>query len=152
MGTFPKSSLWGFIRAFLTGRSNGNGEHQPPKDDFHLEPRYWPEVKHFMARINDIVDSNTIEDQNVHVVNQRIIDYVESQINKKGSMHDIEERYMALSTLADRVLINNLSKIVGMKQVDSTHADFSNAVHDFKEALAARRAQEKDYEKQHSKH
>lgn len=104
----------------------------------HLEAQYWPEVKHFMDEIDKLVETHTIDDDNIRVVNQRILDYMVTQINAKGSIENIEQRYAALNTLADRILVNNLSKLVGVKKTDSTSADFTSAVDHFKEALEKR--------------
>ena len=82
----------------------------------HLEPKYWPEVTDYMKKLSAIVKTNTIDDENVHSVNERILNYVLDQINKKGSIQDIEQRYLALETLADRILVVELVKIVGLKQ------------------------------------
>lgn len=104
--------------------------------EIHLEPKYWPEVMDFIEQLNDLVDTHTIEDNNIRRVNQRIITYIEDQINHKGQLEDLESRYMALNTLADRILSHHLSKIVGIKESTSSTADFSEAVRTFKERLA----------------
>lgn len=104
----------------------------------HLEAQYWPEVKHFVTHINQLVQDNTIDDDNIKIVNQRIIDYMSEQINAKGSIENVEQRYTALNTLADRLLVNNLSKIVGLKQSTTTSANFTDAVEHFKEDLQKR--------------
>lgn len=110
--------------------------------EIHLEPKYWPQVKHFMDDLQHIIKVHTIDDSNVQDVNQRILDYIQNQINVKGSLDDIEARYTALDTLADRLLVKNLSKIVGLKQNDSTRAEFSEAVETFKKSLHERHAEE----------
>ena len=107
-------------------------------DSGHLEPKYWPEVKHFMDNINTIIKTYTIDDDNIHIVNQRIIDYMAKEINAKGSIEDVIKRYDALNTLADRILVTNLSKIVGIKQVEAKGPDFSGAVGVFKKDLRKR--------------
>jgi len=143
-GPLPKADkkrgIIDFIRCLFLRKKQVQGAYQQStiEQEIHLEPKYWPEVKHFMNKINDIVVHSTIEDNNIHLVNQRIIDYVEKQINTKGSLEDIEQRYMALNTLADRILYNNLSKIVGLKHDKNSHADFTEAVAEFKRELEKR--------------
>lgn len=110
----------------------------------HLEPKYWPQVRHFIETLNHLVSTDTIDDPNVQYVNQRIIEYIEEQINIKGAIADKEKRYSALDTLADRILAVHLSKIVGLKQNESTHAQFSEAVALFKKHLSERYQQEKE--------
>ncbi|MFI4937339.1 MAG: hypothetical protein ACHQJ6_02385 [Candidatus Berkiellales bacterium] len=107
-----------------------------------VEPKYWPEVVDFMETLNTIIDSHTIEDSNIQIINQRIVDYVQEQINIKGSLDDIEQRYLALDTLADRILVRNLSRIVGLKQNESTRAEFSEAIEHFKHRLHQRHQHE----------
>lgn len=111
---------------------------KPLSKDIHLEPKYWPEVKDYMESIKAIIKSHTIEDANVQQVNENITNYIFAQINKKGSIEDIEERYLALDTLADRILVNELSKIAGLKQSEGTRAEFSEATQAFKKRLAVR--------------
>lgn len=108
----------------------------------HLEPKYWPEVMDYMQNLSDIVKSNTIEDDNIQQVNERILTYILDQINKKGSIEDLEARYLALETLADRILLVELGKIVGLKQNEGTIAQFSEATKNFKERLITRRKSE----------
>ena len=111
--------------------------------EIHLEPKYWPEVQHFMKNLDQIVESHTIQDENIKRINQRVIDYIEDQINKKGQVEDINARYNGLNTLADRILSNNLNKLVGLKEGSHT-ADFSNAVKDFKHELHEKKQAELD--------
>ena len=106
----------------------------------HLEPKYWQEVIDFMNSIKSIIEKNTIDDDNVRHVNDRIITYVEEQINKKGAMKDRQERYAALDTLADRILVNNLSKIAGLKHTEGRA--FTDAVKQFKDSLHRRKVEE----------
>lgn len=108
----------------------------------HLEPKYWPEVMDYMQSLSSIVKSNTIEDDNIQQVNDRILTYVLDQINKKGSIHDLKARYLALETLADRILLIEVGKIVGLKQSEGTTAQFSEATQIFKKRLMARRENE----------
>jgi hypothetical protein len=95
-----------------------------------------------MDHINNIVTSHTIDDDNIRIVNQRILDYMMKEINAKGSIEDIEKRYYALSTLADRILVNNLSKLVGLKKDEFKGPEFSEAVSDFKRELQKRHERE----------
>jgi hypothetical protein len=143
-----------FWRNFFQGKPKFKEATQ--KVDFekeiNLEPKYWPQVKHFMDELNHIVKVHTIDDSNIQDVNRRILDYVEKQINLKGSLHDIEERYTALDMLADRILIKNLSKIVGLKHNDSTRAEFSEAVETFKKSLHERHDAEVLHHKQNMGH
>ncbi len=111
-------------------------------EGYHLEPRYWPEVIDFIDNLNHLIELNTIQDSNIQHINQRIVDYVVDQINVKGSLKDIEQRYSALNTLADRIQSNTINKIVGLKHVSTTHADFSEAVDKFKKRLAQRHQNE----------
>jgi hypothetical protein len=135
--------FFAFIRRLFSKGKPPNFEHPlRAKDNFHLEPRYWVEVKHFMDTIELIVKEKTIDDSNVQILNQRILDYIEQQINVKGSLPDIEQRYMALNTLADRILVNNLSKFVGLKHTPNTAAEFTSAIDQFKRDLEKRHQEE----------
>ena len=113
------------------------------EEELRLEPKYWQEVIDFMTTLKNIVHKHTIDDDNVRHVNDRIITYVEEQINKKGAVKDRSQRYAALDTLADRILVNNLSKIAGLKHTEGT--EFSEAVKRFKEDLHRRQTQEEAY-------
>lgn len=108
----------------------------------HLEPKYWQEVIDLRERLERVIKENTIEDDNISHVNQRVLDYLIEQINIKGSLPSIHERYAALNTLADRILINYQSKIVGLKKNVTTHTDFTDAVNDFKHRLKQREQKE----------
>lgn len=108
------------------------------KDNFHLEPKYWPEVIEFMNNLNQVIETHTISGSNVQHVNQRIIDYVAEQINVKGQVEDVDKKYSALDTLADRILSNTFSKIAGLKHEENTHADFTDIVLQFKKRLHQR--------------
>ena len=115
----------------------------PGKDkEIHLEPKYWSEVRELMGTLHNIIETHTTQEENIRIINQRILDYIEEQINVKGSIEDIEERYSALDTLADRILVKNLDKIVGLKHEGSTHAEFSEAIRHFKNRLHQRRQEE----------
>lgn len=109
----------------------------------HLEARYWPEVIAFMERMTRLVKENTTQDPNIQQVNQRILDYVLAEINTKGEIADVDERYEALQILADRILTKSLPKIAGRKPNLSTHAVFSEAVIAFKLHLHERYLKEK---------
>lgn len=109
-----------------------------PKHTFHLEPKYWQEVIDLRERLEKVIKDNTIDDNNINSVNQRVLDYLIEQINVKGSLPSITERYAALNTLADRILLNYQSKIVGLKKSVTTHTDFTDAVTDFKHRLKER--------------
>lgn len=113
----------------------------------HLEPKYWPEVKQFMDSLDDIIGSHTIEDDNIKRINQRVVDYIEEQINKKGQVEDIHARYSGLNTLADRILSNNLNKLVGLKESTHSSAEFSDAVKAFKVKLNEKKQAELDQNK-----
>lgn len=139
-----------FIQKLFSRHKKAEEEHERIIDDYHREPKYWPEVIDFIDNINHLIESHTISDTNVQHINQRIVDYMIDQINTKGSVQDIEERYFALNTLADRILSNTLNKIVGLKHMPSTHADFTEAVGNFKKRLAIRHKNEIDYYKGHS--
>lgn len=108
----------------------------------HLEPKYWQEVIDLRERLEKVIKENTIEDDNISHVNQRVLDYLIEQINIKGSLPTIQERYAALNTLADRILNNYQSKLVGLKKNVTTHTDFSDAVNDFKDRLKEREQKE----------
>lgn len=109
-----------------------------PEHTFHLEPKYWQEVIDLRERLEKVIKENTIDDNNINSVNQRVVDYFIEQINLKGSLPSITERYAALNTLADRILLNYQSKIVGLKKGVTTHTDFTDAVTDFKHRLKER--------------
>lgn len=123
-------------------------KHDPSKQDtFHLEPKYWPEVKNFIDNLNKTIEVNTIHDGNIDEINKRIVAYVEEQINTKGQIEDIEERYDALHTLADRILSNSIGKIVGLKHVETTQTDFTDLINNFKQKLEKRHQEEIEYYK-----
>ena len=50
-----------------------------------------------------------------------------------------------MNTLADRMLSSTFNKIVGLKHMQSTHAEFSEAVDNFKKRLAQRQQNEIAY-------
>jgi len=108
----------------------------------HLEPKYWQEVIDLRERLEKVIKENTIDDDNISHVNQRVLDYLIEQINTKGSLPVIPERYAALNTLADRILLNYQNKLVGLKKNVTTHTDFSDAVNDFKHRLKEREQKE----------
>lgn len=112
------------------------------KHDSHLEPKYWQEVIDLRKRLEEVIKENTIDHDNISQVNKTVIDYYFEQINTKGSLPTINERYAALNTLADRILMNYQSKIVGLKKNVTTHTDFSDAVNDFKHRLDQRKEKE----------
>lgn len=118
--------------------------------EIHLEPKYWPEVKEFIDNLNAIIDNHTIVDSNIHRVNERIVEYILEQINKKGQIEDVEQRYSALRTLSDRILSHHLNKVVGLKESTNSNTDFSDAVHSFQVKLELRHQQELDTNKEQS--
>ncbi len=118
--------------------ANTSDEHT-----FHLEPKYWQEVITLRERLEKVVKAHTIDDNNINNVNQRVLDYFFDQINLKGSLPSTTERYAALNTLADRILLNYQTKIVGLKKNETTHTDFSDAVKDFKNRLKEREQKER---------
>ncbi len=149
-----KHGLLYFIQKLFSKKSQLQA-HQSvkPGDEFHLEPKYWPEVKDFIDNLNHLIQIHTIEDSNIQHINQRIVDYVEDQINVKGQLKDVEQRYSALNTYADRILSSTISKIVGLKHIPTTHADFSEAVELFKKRLEKRHQNEIAYQQnKHSDH
>jgi hypothetical protein len=127
-----------FFRRLFKHEKN---ESLEPKEH-HLEPKYWQEVIDLRERLEQVIHENTIEDDNISHVNQRVLDYLIEQINVKGSLPTIHERYAALQTLADRILINYQSKLVGLKKNVTTHTDFTDAVNDFKHRLKQREQKE----------
>lgn len=130
-----KKKWWHFILKFF------KRDKKAYVSNVHLEPKYWPEVMDFIQRLRAIIDESTIEDENIKIVNQRIVDYIEHEINVKGSIEDINKRYDALHTLADRILVKNISKLVGLKY-SSTNADFSETIEIFKHRLTKRQEEE----------
>ena len=124
------------------GRSKSSQTRSLEPHIIHLEPKYWPEVTDYMKKLSAIVKTNTIDDKNVHSVNERILNYVLDQINKKGSIQDIEQRYLALETLADRILVVELVKIVGLKQKEGSRAEFTEPTFAFKKRLTERKKSE----------
>lgn len=133
--------LLNFIRKLFT-KSDELQNTINKKDEFDLEPEYWQEVIEFIETIDKLISSHTIEDSNIQQVNKRIVDYIKDQINVKGSIKNIEERYSALDTLADRILGNSFNKIVGLKHNVSSQAEFSEAVEEFKKRLHQRHQEE----------
>ncbi len=119
-----------------------DGDEAPENKEHHLEPKYWQEVIDLRERLEKVIKDNTIDDDNISHVNQRVLDYLIEQINVKGSLPTIHERYAALQTLADRILINYQSKLVGLKKNVTTQTDFSDAVTDFKHRLKQREEKE----------
>lgn len=137
-----------FIRNLFTKKHKMSqllDEQSPLDKEFHLEPKYWQEVMDFIDKINELIKTHTIEDNNIQQVNQRIVDYIKEQINVKGEIKDIEVRYAALDTLADRILANSLNKIVGLKHSDNSRAEFSHTVAEFKRRLHQRHQAELAY-------
>lgn len=137
-----KGELWQRFLRFLGLKAMISSRTKLKEHQRNLEPKYWPQVKDFLDAITEIIESHTIEDSNVQVINQRIVDYIADQINKKGAIEDVKERYLALDTLADRILVNNLSKIVGLKKSEGQRPEFSDAVNEFKKHLHERHQQE----------
>lgn len=135
-------SLIHFIRSLFAKSHKGSLESSVRSKKIHLEPKYWPEVMDYMETLQGIIKNNTIEDDNVAQVNERITDYILQQINKKGSIEDINKRYMALDTLADRILVIELSKLAGLKQNEGSRTEFSDLTKAFKKRLAARRVED----------
>ncbi len=139
-----KHGILYFIQKLFQRKSHAQKQNDSIEggESFHLEPKYWPEVVDFIDNLNQLIEANTISDSNIQHINQRIVDYVVDQINVKGSLKDIEQRYSALNTLADRIQSSTINKIVGLKHVSTTHADFSEAVDKFKKRLAIRHENE----------
>jgi hypothetical protein len=136
-------SLLGRIKAQLFGDAKSKSKNKLTNErEIHLEPKYWPEVKDFMGNLDNIIESHTIDDNNIKRINQRIVDYIEEQINKKGQVEDLNTRYSGLNTLVDRILSNNLSKLVGLKEGTTSTADFSNAANEFKIKLSHKKENE----------
>lgn len=121
-------------------------------DNFHLEPKYWPEVIEFINNLNHVIETHTIAGANVQHINQRIVDYVAHQINVKGSVVDLDKRYSALDTLADRILSNTFSKIAGLKHQENTHADFTDVIIQFKKRLHQRYQDEVAFQESKKQH
>jgi len=136
-----KASFFDRLKAKLFSSNNERAESNE-SHEIHLEPKYWPEVKDFMGSLDEIIETHTIDDPNIKRINQRIISYIEEQINKKGQVDDINARYSGLNTLADRILSHNLSKVVGMKSGVNSTADFSDAVSEFKIKLSHKKQSE----------
>ncbi|MCS5712015.1 hypothetical protein [Candidatus Berkiella aquae] len=107
-----------------------------------LEPKYWQEVIDFRERLEKVIKENTIDADNISSVNQRVLDFLIEQINTKGSIPTVPERYNALNILVDRMLISYQSKIVGLKKGVTTHTDFTDAVNAFKLRLKEREQKE----------
>ncbi len=145
-----KHGILYFIQKLFSRHKEAEEHHERIVDEYHREPKYWPEVIDFIDNINHLIEINTISDSNIQHINQRIVDYMIDQINSKGSVEDIEQRYFALNTLADRILSNTLNKIVGLKHMPTTHADFTEAVGLFKKRLAQRQQNEIAYYKEHT--
>lgn len=108
----------------------------------HLEPKYWQEVIEFMEELKALVETHTIDDENIHYMNQRVIEYIEKQINVKGKMLDLQERYLALDTFLDQISVKYLSKLVGMKHTEMTKTEFIDCVEKLKKGLHQRRQKE----------
>jgi hypothetical protein len=140
-----KHGLSYFLRKLFFRKSVLANEQKRAEDEFRLEPKYWPEVADFIEKLEHLIATHTISDSNVQHINQRIVDYVEHQINIKGSLTDLEQRYSALDVLADRILSNTLSKIAGLKHEENTHADFTEVVVAFKKRLHQRHQDEIAY-------
>ncbi|HRE30610.1 MAG TPA: hypothetical protein PLD88_01420 [Candidatus Berkiella sp.] len=128
-----------FFQRLFRGKSTLAEQHL---ETGKLEPKYWQEVIDFRERLERAIKENTIDADNISSVNQRVLDFVIEQINTKGSLPTVQERYQALNTLADRVLLNYQNKIVGLKKGVTTHTDFTDAVNDFKHRLKEREQKE----------
>ncbi|MBS0286048.1 MAG: hypothetical protein JSR17_02045 [Proteobacteria bacterium] len=144
-----KHGILYFIKKLFHRHSQAEKQRTVSQDEYHLEPKYWPEVIDFINNLNQLIETHTIDDTNIKHINQRIVDYVVDQINVKGSVVDIEQRYSGLNTLADRMLSSTFNKIVGLKHESTTHADFSEAVSNFKKRLAVRHQNEIAYYQSH---
>lgn len=136
-----KNSFFARLKAKLWGERKEQAEPDE-NHEIHLEPKYWPEVKDFMGSLDKIIETHTIDDANIKRINQRIVSYIEEQINKKGQVDDINARYSGLNTLVDRILSNNLGKVVGMKTGTTSTAEFSDAVSEFKIKLSHKKQSE----------
>lgn len=123
-------------------RKKDGAMKQTEAHSIHLEPKYWPEIRDYIDTLRDIIERNTISDQNIQQVNERIVEYVLEQINRKGLIADPTQRYLALETLVDRVLLVDLSKIAGLKQNEGTQAQFSQATAELKKHLMNRQREE----------
>jgi hypothetical protein len=128
---------WEIVRGWF-----GQEQSQQKEDKRRLEPKYWPEVMDLMDTLNKLIESHTIDDINIRHVNTRILEYLEEQINTKGTLSNLDQRYSALDTVADRFLTNSLNKIVGLKHQEDSHAEFSEAISIFKKRLRERKDQE----------
>lgn len=131
-----KTSFWDVVLGWF--RKKPLGEAQRAGKDFQLEPEYWQEVIEFIDTLNELIKTHTIEDSNVESINRRIVGYIQDQINIKGSIVDLKERYSQLDILADRILSTTFNKIVGLKHVESSHADFTAAIVQLKKRLHER--------------
>jgi len=131
-----------YVLDFIRNLFKPKNKEPETQKEFHLEPKYWQEVIDLRERLEKVIKENTIEDNNISHVNERVLDYLIEQINVKGSLPTIHERYAALNTLADRILLNYQSKLVGLKKNVTTHTDFTDAVNDFKKQLKEREKKE----------
>lgn len=103
-----------------------------------VEPKYWPETIELMENLDRIIQEHTKASPTNDQINKRILEYVEEQINTKGSIEDTKLRAEALETVADRILSTTLDKIVGLEPQTDTRMEFSNAVAEFKQKLSQR--------------
>src|SRR5689334_13828416 len=83
-----------FIKSLFI-KSHGASLELKSRSKRHLEAKYWPEVKDYMETLQGLIKTHTIEDDNAMQVNERITNYIWQQINKKGSIEDLDKRYLA---------------------------------------------------------
>ncbi|MBN9288715.1 MAG: hypothetical protein BGO43_08640 [Gammaproteobacteria bacterium 39-13] len=139
----PNEHGLGYFFRRLFARKNTLQERvKALENEIHLEPKDWPEVQDFINRLNKLIETNTIVDYNIQRLNQRIVDAVENQINEKGQLQDIEQRFNALDIIADRFLSNALNKIVGLRSHQNDNTEFSQVVAHFKDRLHQRYKEE----------
>lgn len=106
--------------------------HTAANDDKIPEPKYWLEVQTFIENLKYLISTHTDDSENSRRINENIINYIEDQINQKGSISNKSSQQEQILILADKILVHSLNKIAGLKPQTTSKADFSDAVKDFK--------------------
>lgn len=129
-----------FFKKFFHRFGGDKKKYKPHATDPDNPPAiYWPEVQQFLDSFRHIIEENTLEDEQYQAVNEQVLNYLEHQIEIKGSFGTQQEKAHALEILADRVLTTTMSKFVGLKPQTTIKTAYSDIVHSFKKDLQNRK-------------
>lgn len=137
-----KQGLFHFLKHLFCKNKSPFSSSSLSNKKAQLEPKYWPEVIELKETLEQLVLSHTKKDENVRHINEQILTYIQKEINKKGAIADIDARYTALETIADRILTEKLNNLAGLQLDNSVKAEFTEAINTFKEKLSIRYRQE----------